>query len=514
VYTLHTINADGSDLCAISPFEMFEWTPEIARDGSVIYSRWDYVDRDNMPYMGLWAIHPDGANARLVYGNYTKAPHCTFEAKPIPGSRQLVLTASAHHSQTMGSLVLLDPAVAFEGGDPVTRLTPEVPFPEIESWPKTSYAGPWPLSERFHLVAWGHEGATVPGPPGWDRWHAVKRPANGMAVYLYDAVAGSRELLVADVEIACVDPIPVRPRERPPIVASGLDREAPGEGRFLLANVYQGLESVRPGEIKSLRIVAVPPKTHPTMNFPNLGITRDDPGKCVLGTVPVEADGSAYFRAPAGVVVFFQALDARGVAVQTMKSATHVQPGQTLGCLGCHEHRQQAPSPRMVRAARREPSKIIPGPDGSWPSRFDRLIQPVLDQQCVSCHNAQSSDAVAARFDLTPEKAYDTLVAYGQPSLQDQVWQGYRRGYSTEGEGLAARSALLGLLRQPAGHHGVVLDSEAWERFVTWIDAYAQRRGSFDPQQERNLEDFRRASAGLLGQRPASAPERLKTARR
>ena len=158
VYTLHTMKSDGTDICAISPFEMFEWTPDVGHDGSILYSRWDYVDRDNMPYMGLWTMSPDGTNPRIVYKNFTKAPHCVFEAKPIPNSHKIIFTASAHHAQTMGSLVLLDPSLGTEGPDPLTRLTPEVPFPEIEGWPKTSYADPWPLSERFYVVGWGHEG--------------------------------------------------------------------------------------------------------------------------------------------------------------------------------------------------------------------------------------------------------------------------------------------------------------------------------------------------------------------
>ena len=98
VYTLHTINADGSDLCAISPFEMFEWTPEIAHDGRILHSRWDYVDRDNMPYMGLWAINPDGSNPQAVFKNYTRAPHCVFEAKPIPGSHKAAWCCSTRAS--------------------------------------------------------------------------------------------------------------------------------------------------------------------------------------------------------------------------------------------------------------------------------------------------------------------------------------------------------------------------------------------------------------------------------
>jgi len=500
VYTLHTMNADGSGICAISPFEMFEWTPEIHRDGTVLHSRWDYIDRDNMPYMGLWAINPDGSSPRIVFKNYTHAPHCTFEAKPIPGSHKIIFTASAHHAQTMGSLVLLDPAVQTEGALPMIRLTPEVPFPEIEGWPATSYANPWPLSERFYLVAWGYEGHRVPGPSGWNRWHAVQRPANGMDLYLFDSVAG-RELLWADPEIGCGDPIPLRPREKPPVVAGHSQLASVGEGRFLLSDVYAGLPGVQRGAIKALRLISVPPKTHPTMNAPAMGITRDDPGKSVLGTVPVEVDGSAYFRAPAGVILFFQALDERGVAIQTMRSVTHVQAGQTLGCVGCHEHRQTAPAARLSLAAAREPSRITVGPEGSWVFRFDRLVQPVLDRACVSCHHPKCEDRVAAKTDLTADRAYETLVSFGKPSLQDQVWAGYRRGHSIEGEGIAHQSALLRLLTRPEGHAGVKLKAEDLERFVVWMDAYAQRLGAFDEHQEQELQRLRRTWAGLLIER-------------
>jgi len=497
VYTLHTINLDGSDLCAISPFEMFEWTPEIGHDGSIIYSRWDYIDRDNMPYMGLWAINPDGSNSRMVYKNYSKAPHCTFEVKPIPGSHKLVFTASGHHSQTMGSLVLLDPSTGLEDAQPITRLTPEVPFPEIEGWPLTYYASPFPLSERAYLVSWGTEGARVPGPAGWDRWHAVQRPSDGMALYVYDAATHSRELLWADSEIGCGDPIPVRPRERPPVVASQLAGTAK-EGNFLVTDVYSGLTNVQRGEIKALRLVAVPAKTHPTMNFPSMGITGDDPGKCVLGTVPVEEDGSAYFRAPSGVILFFQALDSRGIALQTMRSATHVQPGQTLSCIGCHEHRQQSPPPKSVQAIARGPSQLTPGPEGSWPLRFDQLVQPVLASHCVGCHNPQGTNAIAAKLDLTPGKSYDNLIAFGKPSLRDQVWTAYRRGHSVSGDGIASKSALLALLSASQGHYDVVLDPNSLERLLTWMDTYAQRLGHFSDEQEKELQELRRNSAGLF----------------
>ena len=492
VYTLHTIDADGDNLCAISPFEMFEWTPAVAHDGTILHSRWDYIDRWNMPFMSLWRINPDGTNARIVYGNFTHAPHCTFEPRCIPGSDKIVFTGSGHHAQTMGSLVLLDPSVGTEGTAPVTRLTPEVPFPEIEGWSATYYANPWPLSERFYLVAWGHEKSIA-------QWQTLRSP-NGMGLYLFDA-AGNLELLYRDPDIACAWPVPVRSRPRPPVMADRVAWDGPQEGRLLLLDVYRGLKSAKRGDIRSLRIVAVPAKTHPTMNYPSIGLTRDDPGKCVLGTVPVAADGSAHFRVPAGVIVFFQALDARGMAVQTMRATTHVQPGQTLSCIGCHESRSEAPPQRSLAAARREPSKITVGPPGSWPLRFDKLVQPVLDRHCVKCHNPKGAEPKAAKFDLTAAKAYTTLFNHGKPSLRDHVLARYRQGFSSEAACVAATSPILAKLTAAKAHHGVKLDAESMERLITWMDTYAQRLGSFSDEQERELSDLRRRHKGLLIER-------------
>ena len=79
-----------------------------------------------------------------------------------------------------------------------------------------------------------------------------------------------------------------------------------------MQNVYEGMPGVAQGTVKRLRVVGVPPKTQPYMNQPNIGVSGEDPAKYVLGTVPVEADGSAYFRVPSGVSLFFQALDAAG----------------------------------------------------------------------------------------------------------------------------------------------------------------------------------------------------------
>jgi hypothetical protein len=484
VYTLHVMDASGEHLRAISPFENFEWTPSIANDGRILYARWDYVDRNNMPFMGLWSTRPDGTHPDMVYGNFTRSPHCVFEARAIPGSSKLIFTASGHHSITAGSLVLLDPDKAFDDDGPIVRLTPEVCFPEVEGWPASYYSCPWPLSEQFYLCAWSDQKLAPQGQPN---------PVNAMGVYLYDAF-GNLELLYRDPAISSMYPLPLKPRPRPPVIASSVHE--PDEARMLLLNVYDGLAGIARGAVTRLRIVGVPAKTQPNMNSPNLGVTSDDPGKFVLGTVPVEADGSAYFHVPAGVSVFFQALDKDGLAIQTMRTLTYVQPGQTLSCVGCHEPRETCPSNATQEALRREPSKITPGPEGSWPMRFDQLVQPVLDRECVRCHRPDSTEEAKSALDLTPPKAYESLVSYGAPSLRDHVRARYGSGRSIVGQGAAATSPLLELLRK--GHRDVSLSRGDVERLITWMDTYAQVRGSFSDDQEQRLRNLRADLSWML----------------
>ncbi len=507
VYTLHRMGPRGENIRPISPFENFEWTPSVASDGRILYARWDYVDRDNMPYMKLWSMQPDGTATQAVYGNLTLSPYSVFEARQVPGSQKIVFTASAHHSITGGSLVLLDPARGTEGPGPLERLTPEVCFPEVEGWPATYFASPYPLSERLYLTAW----STVPLVT-----EGKQNPPSALGIYLFDPKRGL-ELLHRDPEISSLLPIPLRPRVKPPAFPGGVveatrrEEASSDEGLVLLLDVYRGLDGVERGTVKNLRIVGVPPKTQPEMNSPMLGLTGDDPGKCVLGTVPVEEDGSAYFRAPSAMPVFFQALDARGLAVQTMRSATHVAQGRTLACVGCHEARTSAPPNGSSIAASRGPSAIQAGPDGSWPLRFDRLVQPVLERHCTGCHRPGvpggageaaggpgQPDAAAARIDLTAAESYRTLVSYGKPSLRDQVLAAYKLGRSIPLRGGAMDSRLLALLEGPGGHHEVQLDPDSFNRIVTWMDTYAQRLGSFSPAQEEELQELRERLAGRV----------------
>ncbi len=492
VYTLHTMDAQGGRLRPISAFENFEWTPAVAHDGRILYSRWDYIDRYSNPHVSLWSSNSDGSNAQLIYGNYTLRPQVIHEARPIPNSPKLVLTASAHHSIVGGSLLLLDRSRGTEGDLPIARLTPEVPIPEVEATIECYYANPFPLCEEHYLVGWADRRL----PPHCRVEDADHNPVNAMGLYLYDAY-GNLNLLYRDPAISSGNPIPVRARPKPAGYAGALAEDAPAEGCFLVQDIYQGLDRIARGSVKSLRIVAVPPKVQPVKDQPNLGVSTEDPGKYLLGTVPVEPDGSAYFRVPSGIPVFFQALDAQGLAVQTMRSLSYVGRGQTLACVGCHESREAAPSQasKFPLAAGRQPSRLAAGPEGTWPLRYDRLVQPVLDRQCTSCHRPGSPDAKAAKLDLTAAKSYDRLLSFGGNDLARLADEHER---SIPGECPARNSKLWALLTQPNGHAGVRLDAESLRRLATWMDLYAQRQGHFSDRQESELRQLRQRLAPLL----------------
>jgi hypothetical protein len=477
LYTLHRMHSDGSGIVRISHNEANEWDPAVLDDGRIVYSRWDYVDRHAVDYQSLWVCWPDGSEPLAVYGNATKNPMANYQPRQIPGTHSLVSTAAAHHSYTAGSLVAVDPWREFDGLSPLRRLTPEVPFVESEGWPSQYiYTTPWPLGENYYLTAFSfdkieHEGRL--------------NPPNQHGLYLVDSF-GNRELLYRDLAISSISPLPLRPRPAPPVLMSRSEHEgyASEDGQLMLTDIYRSMEKVERGAIKSLRIIQLLPKQTPITNVPALGMASQENGKYVLGTVPVEPDGSACFRAPANKPLFFQALDDRGRAVHSMRTLTYLQPGQTLSCIGCHEDRNMAPPVSRPMAVRRGVSDITPGPEGSAPMSYPILVQPILDRNCASCHTGPEPKAgVDLSGTVTDHftRSYETLM--NRQGLVHR-WFAYNTVAVTQPRTFGAlASKLTTMLEQ--GHHGVRLSADEWNRLYTWIDANALFYGSFLPEQQK-----------------------------
>ncbi|MFV2066745.1 MAG: hypothetical protein ACC645_07155 [Pirellulales bacterium] len=473
--------ADGSDILRLIHHETHEWHPSVNNDGMLVFTRWDYIDRDTNVAHHIWTCYPDGRDARSFHGNYPERresrPWMEMDIRAIPGSHKYVATAAAHHGHAFGSLVLIDPHLQDDNGmSQLTRLTPEVPFPEAEGGGPSVrqnmvYGTAWPLSEDDFLCIYD-------------------AGAKNHGIYWVDRF-GNRELIYRDPEIACASPIPLRPRVRPPVIPDQTVAQASVGGEpsatVAVTNVYDSDFQWPDGtRVEALRIVQILPKTTAPPNDPRIGVANQSNARSVLGTVPVEEDGSAYFRAPAGKEIYFQALDARGMAVQSMRSGTYLHPGERMVCHGCHEPKHRAPRPlgETPLAMQRAPSTIQPDVDGSSPFSYVRLVQPVLDRNCVGCHDERNvldlSGLIEGPYGWT--RSYGNLAAdYGfyfhtsNGSINDPHHGGSR---TTAGQFGARASKLLNYTDER--HHGVALSSEDFHRLTLWLDCNSEFFGSYE----------------------------------
>jgi hypothetical protein len=476
VNTLHRMDADGKNLRTVSFHETHEWHPSVLGDGRLLYTRWDYVDRNAAKFHGLWTSNPDGANPSILFGNHTTLPWACYQAKAIPGSHRILLVAGGHHANVGGTLLMLDPSRSLL--DPASGedrpeawecLTPEVTFAEARGWPKSYFYSPWPLSENFFLVAFSHD-PLCGGYTGQTR-------ETHTGLYYLDRF-GNLELLYRREGISAVYPIPLAPRAVPPVRTSPLDAALGEEGEFFVSDVRKSLMPLpadRP--VRQLRVFQLLPKTRSDRaDDPRIGHAEQSNARLLLGTVPVEEDGSAFFRAPARKLLYFQAVDASGRAVQGMRSVVYLQPGERRSCVGCHEPRNTAPSPIATHASRRSPSTIVPGPDGSSPFGYPRLVQPVLARHCVGCHDGTSGEGKAAPA-LTGEPAGAFTRSY--ESLKPYLrWPSYDTA-TRPGQLGADISPLAAILTSEKHRKHVVVPEADLRTLYLWLDAQSPFYGAY-----------------------------------
>ena len=487
-YTLYDMAADGSDITALSVHETNEWHPSVTHDGRILYTRWDYVDRFGCTAHHPWITSLDGRDSRAVQGNFAPRaarPDMELDCRVVPGSPKFVATAAPHHGQAFGSLVLVDPRVPDDDAmSAVKRITPDCGFPESQGG-RQAYATAWPLSEDYYLCVYSATMAS--GAPGI---------AGNYGIYLIDSW-GNKELLYRDPDIACQSPIPLVPRPKPPAPPALVQpyRDAPGTGvapaepghaTLTVINVYNSLKPWPAGtKIKALRVLQVLPMSVPSGGPPHetgarVALAGDSvvPVRHVLGTVPVEEDGSAHFTVPANRELFFQALGDRGLAVQSMRSATYLQKGEHLVCHGCHEpkHRTPLPTTRSVLAVGRAPSAIRPDVDGSAPFSYPRLVQPVLDRHCVKCHAEHPKRPINLAREPIQRKWY---ASYN--SLLPYAFTDYGNNLRTNPGQFGARASKLTQILEK-GHYDVKLSEEDFHRIALWLDCCSMFYGVYEKE--------------------------------
>lgn len=501
--------------------------PTVKNDGTVMYMRWEYSDIAHYYSRFLFGMYPDGTGQRAMYGSGSMFPAAIRHARSIPGHpTKVVAILGGHHGiAESGRLTIIDPALAREypfrytptskewgrPGD-LLDLYPEV-LPAEQTgfvqeipgygqdvvgnvrdeqvngvWPH--FVHPHPLSEHYFLVSMKYDADSLWG------------------LYLVD-IFDNMTLIKEIPGAAIFDPIPLRSRPRPPVIPArvNLDEDT---ANFLIQDIYAGagLKGLPRGTVSQLRIFAYHFSYMHTGN--HHAVSRGVQGpwdvRRILGTVPVEKDGSAFFTAPADTPISIQPLDNQGRAVQLMRSWTVGMPGETVSCIGCHENMNQAPPTHLPAALRSGPVEIEPWYGPPRPYAYEFEVQPVLERNCIGCHDdtTRSGGLSFARtrgdYDYqiripdhrqvpdtsrTVERSFDNLNPYvRRPGPESQLMMHVPMEYHV------STSPLIQMLEK--GHHGVVLDQESRDRLYAWIDLNAPFYGRWNPPNWRGHDQAKR----------------------
>jgi hypothetical protein len=535
---LYTCGPDGRYLRRLGFDQVHTVYPQVLDDGRVIYTRWDYNDRGQIFVQPLFQMYSDGTGQSEFYGNNSWFPTTIAHARGIPGTQKVLAILCGHHTPQAGKLAVIDPARGRQENAGVQLVAPirATPAERIDAYGQGGelWQYPYPLNEQECLVAYA--------PLGWDRPERRKGDAD-FGIYWMD-LAGRRELLAWDARLPCSQPVPLVARPRPLVWANRVDYNQTSSTVYV-EDIYAGpsLAGVPRGTIRKLRVV--------TFEFRAAGIGQNGSHgpaggalsstpisigngawdvKTVLGDTKVYEDGSALFTVPARKPVYFQALDERGRAVQTMRSWSTLQPGEYTACIGCHENKNTVPPARdygFSLAMKAGPQALEPfyGPPRGF--SFPHEIQPILDRHCIRCHeDRQPIEALAQgkvrqpllaqtrprglngdglkdepAFSLLGEVTVDRtakrkwsdaylMLTQATTATPDGPFQGDCKGRVVNWIGAqsvpeplppyfagAARSELFAMLE--AGHKGMKLSREELEKIACWLDLLVPYCGDY-----------------------------------
>ncbi|MCX6876188.1 MAG: SUMF1/EgtB/PvdO family nonheme iron enzyme [Verrucomicrobia bacterium] len=458
-----------------------DWCPTVLPNGRVLYQRWEYTDQSHANSRMLFHMNPDGTDQREFRGSGSWFPASFFYAKPVPGEvHQVIGVAGGHHgTPRSGRLLIFDPSQGRRDGEGIVQEIPgrgKPVEPVVRDrlvdgvWPQ--FLMPWPLSGKYHLTA------------------AKLRPDSLWGIYLVDVF--DNLTLIQEVEgAALLWPILLKKRVTPPAIPDRVDLRS-DQATVFITDLYSGpgLKDVPRGTVKKLRVIEYYFSRRGFGGlYGTLGMDGPWDVKRILGTVPVEDDGSAYFSIPANTPLSIQPVDDRGQALQLMRSWMVGMPGEALSCAGCHEPQHQASSNKPARAARRGVSAIQPWHGPARGFSFVREVQPVLDRHCLGCHDAakpgQPSLKGGAMLTDWSTQLAGQWTGGGKFTKSYFELQRFVRRPGIEGDRRMftpldyhfSTTELGQMLRK--GHHGVTLDAESWDRLTTWADLNAPFYGTW-----------------------------------
>ncbi len=462
VAVLYRCDGDGKNMRRISPNIEHENTPWVLPDGRILYQRWEYVDRSQVQYHHLWTTNPDGTGQTVYFGNM-HGGGAFLDAKPIPESPKVVMIHSPGHGRREheGFVDVIDARDGPDRKSNVKRITP-----------RPQWRDPYPLSEKSFLVAGpGHHTISLLG-------------AAGKHTPLFKLTQAE---IKANMWVHEPNPIRKRPRER--VIPSRVDLTK-STGTIILQDVYVGrnMKGVKHGDIKTLLVMEVmhmPVK--PNRDWQQMVSFDGGSGgsfslERVIGSVPIESDGSAHFEAPALRPIFFIAMDKDNLSVKRMQSFMTVQPGESVSCVGCHEERVGTPPvTRNLLAAKRPPSKIEP--IKGIPHMFDypRDIQPILNRHCVKCHGYKKTKhggPYSGGVLLSGDRGIFYNQSYAALRARKQVADGFNGAGNRPPRTIGTSASPL-MKKLDGKHHKVKLSAAEKDTIRYWIECAGTFAGTY-----------------------------------
>ena len=513
---LYKVNTKTKQVRQLTFEQDSDWHPRVHHNGRILYLRWEYTDIPHYYSRYMFHMNPDGTGQMEYWGSGSYFPTAYCWARPVPNhSTMIVGTVSGHHAKSeTGRLLLIDPALGRKypfryrhndksWGAPRTvfNVHPK-PLPasetgcvqEVPGWgrdvvgnvydnqgggQKYTFQTPWPLSDKYFLVSL--KGFTEDS----SKW----------TLCLVDAF-DNMTTIYADKDYDIFEPMPMAPRKTPPVLPDRTRKGAPAT--IFCTDLYggRGMKGVPRGTVKELRVFAYHYGYIRSGGHASVGLESSWDIKRILGTVPVESDGSFSFEAPPNTPLAIQPLDSDGAAVALMRSWIVGMPGENLACNGCHEDQNEVTPSKFALAGRRAPHRIKPWFGSKRPFCFATEIQPLLRKYCLSCHDDTEKKGGISFEKDTPgrwnsDRSYLSLVAFvRRPGPESDMDMLQPMEYH------ASTSQLVRMFKK--GHNGVELADKDWRQLYTWIDLNAPHRGAWNNERyEKRRLDLAVLYAGL-----------------
>jgi len=507
---IYRMDGDGRNIEKLSNSALSEAYPSVMNDGRILYTRWEYVDKGAVSTKCLWAMYPDGSKSVELYGNDIAIPSAFIQGRAIPGAGNMFVVLGGPHCCPMngiGTVVRLDLNRNYRTEAPMTHITPYVRMTEsghggfrhlrngkwVVDLLGPLFIDPHPLSEKLFLVS-----------QNLDRqW----REYDAWDLYVLDE-SGSGALIYDDPEFSCYQPMPLRARPKPPVLASAAEPNLAEQGlaEIIVTDIYNGLEGIERGTVKYIRINEQVPRPWAARRKWS-GDVYDQQHACITkdthlglkvqhGIVPVYEDGSAHFVVPADKSIFFQVLDEDFMELQRERTFVNYRPGETRACVGCHERNIDAAplGGKLPLALMSPPDKPGPQPGektGARPLHYATDVQPILDKHCIRCHSGAEPEA---DLDLTGtptahfSRSYENILDRDLIPVIGENHPKWGNIHYLPPKSLGSHASKL-IAHLGEGHNDIKLTTAEMVRLTTWVDSNGQFYGSYYGRRNTKYQD-------------------------